>query len=88
MDDQYSHKKMLQNGKFDVLKNLEEQFDESIYPSAQKQSLQHGIENNVDEVLEVSQGSNDLLDVVLLQDETLIIMESNIIEFKDKQTMY
>jgi hypothetical protein len=45
---------MLQNGKFDVLKNLEEQFDESIYPSAQKQSLQHGIENNVDEVLEVS----------------------------------
>ncbi len=54
MDDQYSHKKMLQNGKFDVLKNLEEQFDESIYPSAQKQSLQHGIENNVDEVLEVS----------------------------------
>jgi hypothetical protein len=54
MDDQYSHKKMLQNGKFDVLKNLEEQFDESIYLSAQKQSLQHGIENNVDEVLEVS----------------------------------
>jgi hypothetical protein len=33
-EDQYSHKKILGNGNWDVIKNLEEQFNESIYLSA------------------------------------------------------
>ncbi len=31
MEDQYSHKKMLQNGKWDVIENLEEQFNEHVF---------------------------------------------------------
>jgi hypothetical protein len=50
--------------------------------------LQHGIENNVDELLKVGQGSHALLDRALFKDEALIIIESVIIEFKDKLTMY
>jgi hypothetical protein len=50
--------------------------------------LQNGIENKIDELFEVDQGSHDLFNIALLEDETLIIIENDIIEFKDKQTMY
>ncbi len=79
---------MLRNGTWDVIENLKEKFNESIYLSAQKKLLQYGTENKVDELLEVDQGSHDLLDSALLEDEMLIIIENNIIEFKDRQTMY
>jgi hypothetical protein len=50
--------------------------------------LQHWIENRANEFLEVGQGSHALLDSILLEDETLIITKKDIIEFKDKLTMY
>jgi hypothetical protein len=50
--------------------------------------LQHGIEKTADEFLEVGQGSHALLDSVFIEDKTLIITKSDIIEFKDKLTMY
>jgi hypothetical protein len=34
-EDQYSHRKILRNGRLDVIKDLEEQFNENIYLSAQ-----------------------------------------------------
>ncbi len=55
--------------------------------NAQEKLLQHGINNKVDELFEVGQRSHALLDNDLLKDETLIITENDIIEFKDKQTM-
>jgi hypothetical protein len=56
--------------------------------SAQEQHLQHGIENKNDGVLEIIQGSHDLLDNAFLEDEVLIITESDIIEFNERQTMH
>jgi hypothetical protein len=50
--------------------------------------LQHGIENKVDEFLEVNHESYVLLDNALLKNETLIITKSDIIEFRDKLTTY
>jgi hypothetical protein len=44
--------------------------------------------NKDDEIFEVDQVSHDLLNSTIFEDETLIITEINIIEFKDKQTMY
>jgi hypothetical protein len=48
---------MLRNGKPDIIEDLEEQFNENIYlileVSAQEKLIQHGIENRVDELLEV-----------------------------------
>jgi len=45
---------MLQNEKLDVIEDLEEQFNESIYliltKNAQEKLLQHGINNKVDEL--------------------------------------
>jgi hypothetical protein len=35
-EDQYSHRKILQNGRLDVIEDLEEQFNVCIYLSAQK----------------------------------------------------
>ncbi len=61
----------------DVIKDLEEPFNENIYQNAQEQLLQHGMENKADEILEVNQGSHDLLSSVLLK-EVLIITESDI----------
>ncbi len=71
----------------DVIEDFEEPFNESIYQSAQEQLLQHGIENKADEILEVNQGSHDLLNSALLK-EALIITKSDILEFKDRQIMY
>jgi hypothetical protein len=45
--------------------------------------LQHGVENKADELLETNQQSHVLFDSILLEDEMLIIIESDIIEFKD-----
>ncbi len=56
--------------------------------NAQEKLLQHGINNKVDELFEVGQRSHALFDNNLLEDEMLIIIENDIIEFKDKQTMY
>lgn len=56
--------------------------------NAQEQHLQHGIENKNDGVLEVIQGSHDLFNNVFLEDEVLIITESDIIEFNERQTMH
>jgi hypothetical protein len=44
---------MLTNGNWDVIEDLHEQFNESIYLSAQEKLLQDGTENIVDEFLEV-----------------------------------
>jgi hypothetical protein len=83
---------MLQNGKLNIIKDLEEQFNENIYliptKSAQKKLLQHGTKNRADELFKVSQGSHVLFNNTLFKDETLIIIESDIIEFKDILTMY
>ncbi len=78
----------MRNWRLDVIKDLEEQVKESIYLSAQEQLFQHGIENKVDEVLEVGQGSHNLLNNVVLKDEMLIIIENDIIDFKNKQIMH
>lgn len=56
--------------------------------NAQEQHLQHGIENKNDGFLEVIQGSHDLFNNVFLEDEVLIITESDIIEFNERQTMH
>jgi hypothetical protein len=83
---------MLRNGKSDVIENLEEQFNENIYlilvESAQEKLIQHGTKNRVDELFEVGQESHVLFDIVFFENETLIITKNNIIEFKDRQTMY
>jgi hypothetical protein len=83
---------MLRNGKSNVIEDLEEQFNEIIYliltENAQEKLLRHGTKNKVDELFEVGQRSHALLDNALLEDEMLIITENDIIEFKDKQTMY
>jgi hypothetical protein len=50
--------------------------------------LQHGTKNRTNELLEVGQDSHVLNNGVLLEDEALIITESDIIEFKDRLTMY
>jgi hypothetical protein len=50
--------------------------------------LQHGEKNKVDEFLEINQESHVLLDNALLKDEALIITKSDIVEFRDKLTMY
>jgi len=44
----------LQDGKLDVIEDLEEQFNESIYLSAQEQLLQHGTKNRIDEVIGIN----------------------------------
>jgi len=79
---------MLRNGNRDVIEDLEEQCNESIYFSAQDKLLQNGTENKVDELLKANQGSHDLFNSTLLEDEALIIIESNDIKFKDRQIMY
>jgi hypothetical protein len=38
-EDQFSHRKILWNGRLDVIKDLKEPFNESIYLSAQDQLL-------------------------------------------------
>jgi hypothetical protein len=77
---------MLRNGKPNIIEDLEEQFNENIYlilvDSAQEKPIQRGIENRVDELLEVDQGSHALFDSIVFEDETLIITNINIIEFK------
>jgi hypothetical protein len=75
----FSHRKILRNGRLDVIEHLKEQFNESIYPSTQEQLLQHEIENKLDELLEVGHGSHDLFDSVFLEDGTLRIIENDII---------
>jgi hypothetical protein len=81
---------MLQNEKSDVIEDLKEQFNESIYlivtKNAQEKLLQHGINNKVDELFKVGPRSHALLDNN--ENEMLIIIKNDIIEFKDKQTMY
>ncbi len=76
-EDQYSHRKILQNGKLDVIKDFKEQFNERIYLRAQRQLLQHGTKKIVDEVLEVNQGSHDLFNNTFFEVETLIIILQN-----------
>ncbi len=56
--------------------------------NAQEKLIQHGIKNRADELLEVSQRSHVLLDNIIIKDEALVITKNNIIEFKDRQTMY
>ncbi len=87
-ENHYPHKKMLWNGKWDVIEDLEKQFNENMYFSAQEKLLQNGTKNGANEVFEVGQGSHDLLDNVLFKYEVLFITMNVIIEFKDRQTMY
>jgi hypothetical protein len=47
--------------------------------------LQHETENKDDEIFEVDQVSHDLLNNTLFEDETLIIIDINIVEFNDKK---
>jgi hypothetical protein len=51
--------KILQNGKLNIIKVLEEQFCESIYliptHNAWEKLLQHGTKNRIDELLEINQ---------------------------------
>jgi hypothetical protein len=50
--------------------------------------LQQGTENKTNEIFEVGQGSHDLFDSALFEDEVLVVMEIYIIKFRDRQTMY
>jgi hypothetical protein len=43
-----------------------------------------GQKNRADEFLEVGQGSHDLINSALLEDETLIIIDSDILKLKEK----
>ncbi len=50
--------------------------------------LQHGTKNRNYKLLEVNQESHVPLDSTLLEDKMLIIIEGDIIKFKDRLTMY
>jgi hypothetical protein len=84
--------KILRNGKSNIIKDLEEQFNENIYLVPTKSAyfflLQHGTKNKVDDPLEVGQETHVLLNNTLLKDEMLIITKNDIIKFKDKLIMY
>jgi len=44
---------MLRNGKWDVIEDLEEQFNESMYFNAQEKLLQNGTKSKANELFEV-----------------------------------
>jgi hypothetical protein len=73
---------MLRNGKCDVIEDLKEQFNESMYFNAQKKLLQNGTKSKANELFEVGQGSHDLFESIFFKDETLIITKSDIIKFQ------
>jgi hypothetical protein len=83
----YSHTKILWNGRLDVIKDLNKQFNESIYLSAQDNYYNMWQKTKMVKSLKSTKYHMICL-ITLFEDETLIITNINIIEFKDWQIMY